>query len=54
MKKILCIIIAGLAILVLLSLIPVKELDSEIISNKSKEYSTIVPAKPPKPPQRLN
>ena len=54
MKKILSVIITGLAMLVLLSLIPVNELDSEIISNKSKEYSTIVPAKPPKPPQRLN
>ena len=54
MKKILSIIIAGLALLVLLSLVPVNDLDNDTILNTSKEYSTIVPAKPPKPPQRLN
>jgi hypothetical protein len=54
MKKVLSIIIGLLIILVLFSMVPSKTFDEMSKFSTDRDYSTIVPAKPPaKPPTRL-
>jgi hypothetical protein len=54
MKKIISIIICGLAIIMLLSLLPSNVFNESTKLGSDRDYSTIVPAKPPaKPPTRL-
>ena len=53
MKKILSILLIGLAILLLLSFMPSNTLDQNTSMGDDDGYLTLVPAKPPKtPPKR--
>jgi len=52
MKKILSVLIIGLAILLLLSFMPSNTVDQSASNANGDSYLTMVPAKPPKPPQR--
>ncbi len=52
MKKSLITIIAGLALLSLLLMLPVDVLENESTLNGGEQYSSIVPAKPPKVPPK--
>ena len=52
MKKILSMLIIGLAILLLLSFLPSNTLDNEISAGSDDGYLTLVPAKPPSNPPK--
>jgi hypothetical protein len=52
MKRILSILIIGLAILFLLSFIPSNTLINDNLLGSEDSYAITVPAKPPKPPQK--
>ena len=52
MKKILSILVIGLAILLLLSFMPSNTLDNEISMGSDDGYLTLVPAKPPQTPPK--
>jgi hypothetical protein len=50
MKKILSLVLIGLAILLLLSFIPSKTIENDITLVSDDAYLTLVPAAPPKTP----
>jgi hypothetical protein len=50
MKKVLSLLVIGLAILFLLSFLPSNTLDHEITVGSDNGYLTLVPAAPPKTP----
>ena len=53
MKKLMCILIIGLGVLLLLSFMPSNILQEEISSGGDSSYLTLVPAKPPaRPPKK--
>lgn len=52
MKKVLSILIIGVAILFLLSFIPSNTTVSDKLIGDGDSYALTVPAKPPKPPQK--
>jgi hypothetical protein len=52
MKKVLTVLVVGLAILFLLSFVPSNTLVSENLLGNGDSYAITVPAKPPKPPQK--
>jgi len=52
MKKLLSVLIIGMAILLLLSFMPSNTIDQSTSNTSGDSYLTMVPAKPPKPPQR--
>jgi len=52
MKKLLSVLIIGMAILLLLSFMPSNTVDQSTSNASGDSYLTMVPAKPPKPPQR--
>jgi hypothetical protein len=54
MKQLLKIVITGLALLLLLSMFQSNVINEKNLMNENREYSTIVPAKPPKPLEKLN
>jgi len=52
MKKVLSILVIGLAILLLLSFMPSNTLDNETSAGTDSGYLTLVPAKPPASPPK--
>jgi len=52
MKKMLTVVVIGLALLLLLSFMPSNTIDQSTSNASGDSYLTMVPAKPPKPPQR--
>jgi hypothetical protein len=52
MKKFVSILVVGLAVLLLLSFMPSNTVEQLTSNGNEDGYITMVPAKPPKPPQK--